>query len=124
VRLDIDLTSKIIVTELMAWMDGGSVTLTCKNAKNEAFNIEFTQNVIWEVPKPSKIPGRIYLNEELIEQRSELENLIIKNLENSTFFERQNLDKRILAEKINYVKSDEYLRSTDKVIIYQRNPKK
>ncbi len=120
-NVEIDFASKIIIKDFQIWMDGGSVTLICANSMNQEFQIEFVQNVAWEILESyNRLPGRIYLNDKLVEQRSELENLIINNLENIDSLSEQ-LERKILAEKIEYVKSEQYLSDINRVKTYNRN---
>ena len=105
----IDFESKIEIEELIAWMDGGSITLKCRNKSNQEFEIEFVQNVSWDVYESQNIPGRIYLNQEVIDQRSNLETKIINGLKNATLTFKNSLEQTILKEKLAYVNSAEYL---------------
>ena len=119
--MEIDLKLKTEFLELQSWMDGGSLTLVCLNKKKQEFKIHFVQNVIWEILENSKLSGRIYFNDKLVEQRSELEKLIIKNIDNSTLIYLSKLEKEILKEKIQYVKSKQYLIDVNKIKFYKRN---
>ncbi len=105
-------------------MDGGSLTLICENEKKQEFKIHFTQNVIWETIKELKLPGRIYFNDKLINQRSKIENSIIKNIENANFKDLSELKKGILKEKVQYVKSERYLKDISRVKFSERRNKK
>jgi len=118
--LEIDLKLKTEILELQSWMDGGSVTLVCLNQKKQEFKIHFVQNVIWEILENSKLSGRIYFNDKLVEQRSEHEELIIKILDDSTFKNLNKLRMEILKEKIQYVKSEQYLIDVKKIKFYKR----
>lgn len=99
------LTSKTIIVELWAWMDGGSVTLLCKNAMNQEFKVDFVQNVAWRMLEQNKIPGRLYFDDELITQRSEIEESILANLENADYTNLNKLKREILFEKLEYIRS-------------------
>lgn len=119
--MKIDFTSKIIIREVQSYMDGGSAIFICKNDSNQEFQIEFVQNVFWEILEShNRLPGRIYLDDKLVDQRSELEGFIIKSLENSSFISTK-IEKTILKEKIKYVKSEQYLIDVKKVKTYKRN---
>ena len=124
--MEIDWSSKTTIKQLHVWMDGGSVTLVCFNMKHQSFTIEFVQNVFWEVPKSSKLPGRIYLNNELIEQRTGLEIKLLENLKKAILIRTSSFDENILLEKINYAESNQYLVDSDKVKLRERKttPKK
>lgn len=117
----IDFNSNIIIKELIAWMDGGSVTLVCKNEKSQEFKIHFTQNVNFEIPEGNnELPGRLYLNGDLIEQRSKIERILIDALVNRVVLGVGRLEKKLLNEKINYIKSTEYLKDSERVVFYKR----
>jgi len=94
----IDFNSKIEIEELIAWMDGGTVTLKCRNKLNQKFEIEFVQNVFWELHESLKIPGRIYLDKKLVAQRSDLETKIIMALKMSHLKSKNTLEQKILDE--------------------------
>ncbi len=67
--------------ELVAWMDGGSTTLYFIDDNHQEQTIEIQQHVSKEYYKElSKIPGRLYINDEIIEKRSISEGTILKFL--------------------------------------------
>jgi len=111
----IDFNSKIEIEDLFTWMDGGSITLKCRNNSNQEFEIEFVQNVSWNLYESHNIPERIYLNKVLIDQRSDLENNIITGLNNVDLKSMNALDKKILKEKLEYVISEKYLTDQEKI---------
>ncbi|WP_299621450.1 hypothetical protein [uncultured Tenacibaculum sp.] len=120
----IDFDSNIIIKDVATWMDGGSVTLTCKNDKEQNFKVHFVQNMIFEIPEDfEELPGRLYFNNELIEQRSDLERDIINSLEKKIVSGLGKLEKALLKEKLDYIKSEEYLKAKEKVKVYKRNRK-
>jgi len=107
--LEIDLKYKIVIQELKAWMDGGSVTLDCKNDKGQRFEIEFVQEVVLNPREFNKIPGRLYFNGKLVDERSDLERKILENLEKAKLKNFTKLEENILNEKIKYIKSEQFL---------------
>ena len=111
----IDLGSKIEIIELLVWMDGGSITLKCINFLSQEFEIEFVQNISWDWCESQNIPGRIYLNQKLVDQRSDLETDIIKAIGSSIYKAKDTNDQTMLDEKLEYVKSDKYLVDQTKV---------
>lgn len=111
----IDFDSKIEIEELLTWMDGGSISLKCRNKSDQEFEIEFTQNVSWGLYESHNIPGRIYLNKVLVKQRSDLENNIISGLNSLDLKSMNSLDKKILKEKLEYVISEKYLIDQKKI---------
>ncbi|WP_408023466.1 hypothetical protein [Tenacibaculum sediminilitoris] len=119
-NLNINWNSKINIIDFQTWMNGGSLTLLCEDENEEKFKIDFVQNVFFERDKNLKLPGRIYLNDTLIQQRSENEYDIIHNLENLDLNSLKKLEKKILRDKIMYMKSNQYLLDVGKVILYER----
>ncbi len=111
----IDFNSKIEIKELVIWMDGGSITLKCKNNLNREFEIEFVQNISWDLYDFLNIPGRIYLDKKLVNQRSDLEEKILCGLKEAKFSSKSSLDQKILKEKLDYVNSEEYLTDQEKI---------
>ena len=105
----INLQANVIITELSAWMDGGSVTIRCQNSSNEEFEIEFVQNVMWDSYDGHKIPGRVYFNNQLVEQRSVLEEKIIQLLKKAEFEDMGPHDSQLLNEKLDYTNSENYI---------------
>ena len=88
--------------ELAAWMDGGSTTLYFTNENNQEQTIDIQQHVVTEYyEEHSKIPGRVYLNDELIEKRSISESTILKYLKESVVIKLNGLEKDILTHQIN-----------------------
>lgn len=111
----INLQAKVIITELFAWMDGGSLTIKCQNSLNEEFEIEFVQNVIWDWNEVNKIPGRIYFNNRIVQQRSDLEQKIIQLLVKAEFEDKGPYDSQLLKEKIDYTNSENYITDQSKL---------
>lgn len=111
----IDFKSEIEIEELHSWMDGGSIALKCRNKLNQTFEIEFVQNVFWDIYETQNIPGRIYLNKELIAQRSDLETQIINTLKTAHLKSSNPLEQKVLEEKLDYVNSQKYLTDQKKL---------
>jgi hypothetical protein len=111
----INFESKIEIEELLAWMDGGSITLKCRNNLNQEFEIEFVQNVSWDLYESLNIPGRVYLDKKLITQRSDLETKIVNALKVAKLHSKDSLDQKILKEKLDYVNSEKYLTDQEKI---------
>ncbi len=119
-RMDISFDSQIVIEDIAIWMDGGTVILKCFNNERQNFSIEFTQSVLFEIYEfYNRLPGRLYLNEKIAEQRSELEEKIIKAIERVSF-KKKELDNKIIFEKIKYIESQEYLDNVLKVTLKKR----
>lgn len=106
------LKDNIKILDVGAWMDGGSVSIICSNSKGNKYTIWFQQHMLLITSPDCKMPGRIYLNNKLIEERSEFENQILKVLKKLII--KSNY-KSLIQEKIDYVESDEYLKNNKKI---------
>ncbi len=120
-HLNIGFTEQILIKEMATWMDGGSITLYCENIHGQEFVIHFVQNVQWDILKFEKLPGRIYLDGNLIPQRSELEKKLIQGLCNCKFVKASDLDSRILKEQMDYLKSEQYILDPKRIQIIKRS---
>lgn len=119
-KMNISFDSQIVIEDVAVWMDGGTVILKCLNNEGQKFSVEFSQSVLFEIYEfHNRLPGRLYLNEKIVEQRSELEEEIIKAIERARFKENE-LDNKIVFEKIKYIKSQEYLDNVLKVRLKKR----
>ena len=110
--------------ELYAWMDGGSITMnyTDKNGQNNT--IEIVQNVSVEYYEEiSKIPGRVYVNNELIDRRSIQEKAVVEQLSEDLENQHTKLDKGIIEEKIDWIKSNHYLKFEPTILIMSEKRK-
>ncbi len=95
--------------ELATWMDGGSITLYFINKNNEELSIHIQQHIIHEYYQEiSNIPGRIYLNDSIINKRSSTEKLILQFLKENIINKLDGLERKILIEKIQWITSNEY----------------
>ena len=116
----IDFSAELKIFSLSSLGDG-SVILHCGNALKQEFELEFHQHKMLLLDKYERFPGRIHLDNELVKDYSELEDAIIKALKESRFEfiyakeEDQLRDKKILAEKLAYVRSESYSLNNQKV---------
>jgi hypothetical protein len=111
--------------ELSTWMDGGSVTVnyTDKNGLNNT--IEIVQNVTAEYyEEMSKIPGRVYVNNDLIDKRSNQEDTVVQQLSKDLENHNIDLDKEVIKEKINWINSTQYLEFEPTKLIMSEKRKK
>ncbi len=77
-----ELQNGVLITNLAAAGDGGSLFLECESKQNSKFNLLFTQYTFLDNPNPEMLPGRIYLNQKLIGLKSEDEKMILLGIEN------------------------------------------
>jgi len=111
--------------ELSTWMDGGSVTVnyTDKNGLNNT--IEIVQNVTAEYYEEiSKIPGRVYVNNDLIDKRSNQEDTVVQQLSKDLENQNTELDKEVIKEKIDWINSTQYLEFEPTKLIMSEKRKK
>ena len=102
------------IKDIAAWMDGGSLTLDCLSADGDNLEIEIVQHIALNQIINSRIPGRLYLNNELVEIRSKLEKSILNELINcidSKDFSSKftDIERRLIKEKVEFIQSDDYL---------------
>ena len=96
--------------EMGVWMDGGSITLYFTNAINQELTIDLQQYVSKDFfEKISKIPGRVYLQGEIVEKRSIIENSTLKHLKQNVVGKLRGLDKDILTDQIHWIESEKYM---------------
>jgi hypothetical protein len=58
----LDLNNPLFLEDLLAWMDGGSVTLKLIDNNGSAFNVEFGQTMFLEKQSYGNTPGCFLLN--------------------------------------------------------------
>lgn len=96
--------------ELAVWMDGGSSTIYFTDDKNKEQRIDIQQHTSIEYYEElSNVPGRIYVNDEIIDKRSIAEFAIVAFLKEFVIFNVKGLEKDILIEQINWIESKAYV---------------
>lgn len=108
----IDFSGGVLINELAAWMDGGSITFYCETNDNKGLEIELVQRVQLMKRDSQRFPGSLYLNRELVGIRSSLEEKILIGLNQAIFNDKlkvTDLDKEILRNSIDYIRSDEFI---------------
>ncbi len=96
--------------ELGTWMDGGSITLYFNDHTNQKYTIDLEQYINPRYYEgATKIPGRIYLNTEIVTKRSDVEISILKYLKENVVESLTGLDKNILITQIRWIESEEYI---------------
>ena len=117
---EIDFSSSIKIFSLSNLGDA-SLILHCENALEQAFELEFHQHKKLLLDRYERFPGRIYLNNELVKDYSELEDAIIRALKEARFEfvyekkEGQQVDKKILTDKLAYLRSESYSLNNQKI---------
>jgi len=94
-------------------MDGGSLTLIFDDSNGQEKQLRFIQHIDLRYYSglKEKLPGRIYLDEDLIEKRSSQEAGIVKFLETNVAKQLNLNQKEILQKHVEFVKSEEYVNS-------------
>lgn len=77
-----ELQYGILITNYAAAGDGGSLFFECETNQNHKFNLLFTQHAFLDNPDSEMLPGRIYLNQKIIDLKSEDEKMILLGLKN------------------------------------------
>ncbi|HEY1017100.1 MAG TPA: hypothetical protein VGE07_30580 [Herpetosiphonaceae bacterium] len=75
---------RLIITDGMYALDGGSITLDVRDAAGATHAIELAQRLFLDSAPPASIPGRLYFDAALVPIRSELERRIIAALGDAT----------------------------------------
>ena len=105
-------------------MDGGTISIHCVHKLKEKLIIRLLQH---QSPKYyeeiSKIPGRIYINDTLVEIRSNIENEVMTFLERITSSSQVDEGVELLNQKIKFIKSKNYITFKPKKMILSDNRK-
>lgn len=91
-------------------LDGGSISfILCHPTHGESIIWLMQHNILEYYEEIDKIPGRIYLNENLIEKRSQIEKeiLIFSNSEVAILSNQELANS--LSQKLDWVDSEEYI---------------
>lgn len=104
-----ELQSGIIITNFAAAGDGGSLFFECETFQNSNFNLLFTQYTFLDNPDTEMLPGRIYLNQKIIDLKSKEEKIILFALNNFNISDKLLVInpkiKSELTETINKIKT-------------------
>jgi hypothetical protein len=111
----IDLAGRLLLDELVAWMDGGSVTLKLIDSNGKGFNVEFCQTMHLQKYPFTNTPGSFLYNDQEVPIRSDSENILLKALRNVRFKETIPVEEQItikawIQQLIDFVESEDYLR--------------
>ena len=77
-----ELECGLLIRNYTIARDGGSYFLDCETTSGQKFKLAFIQHIALGRPNPKLLPGRIYLNEKLIDLESEEERSILKSITN------------------------------------------
>lgn len=106
---EIDFSEGLLINELAAWMDGGTITFYCETSTVKEIVIEVVQRMQLMKRENAKYPGALYLHHQLVGLRSPLEQAMIVGLKKASFENKAKtsaIDRNILAEIIEYLESD------------------
>ncbi len=109
----IDFSEGILINELAAWMDGGTITFYCETKDSKGLEVEIVQRAQLMKRDSQRFPGSIYLNGILVGIRSSLEEKILIGLKRARFNEKCNetdIDKKNLKNSIDFIHSDEFIK--------------
>jgi hypothetical protein len=111
----IDLTSTVLLKQVIVWMDGGSVTLELVDKYSTEFTVEFYQIMSLKKYPNVSIPGSFLLNGAEIPIRSDSERIILGALRQLHFSDellassQLSVYREIINKQISFVESDNYL---------------
>jgi hypothetical protein len=112
----IDFAGGLTLNELMAWMDGGSVSLSMTDKNQTSFTVIFCQKVALEIYPGigTWIPGSLLFNDVEVPIRSTSERVILDSLKTFKFSNRiplkdRPLERKIISDCISFVESEDYL---------------
>jgi len=116
-EVEFEFKGKPILTDIISFMDGGSVILQLKDSESLVkIEIRFMQAMILEKnPYSNYCSGSLILDNKEVPIRSSLEKAILSTLKTIDLGFRTNLEKSIINEKIAFVESDDYLVTAKKV---------
>jgi hypothetical protein len=77
-----ELECGLLIRNYTIARDGGSYFLDCETTSGQKFKLAFIQHIALGRPNPKLLPGRIYLNEKLIDLNSVEEKSILKSITN------------------------------------------
>ena len=112
-NLKINPAGQAKIIDLYGWMDGGSVTVKLETTDNTLFKIEFKQKADLRVTEINPNPGRMLLNNKVVDIRSGLETKIITILKNAIYSNDPSHDtkdfRECLTEAIDFVETKDYV---------------
>lgn len=83
----LELEKGILITDLIAAGDGGSLVFVCETFRHVNFEVMFVQHVFLENSTLERLSGRMYLNGEIIELKSKEEKCILTGFSNFSLSE-------------------------------------
>ena len=112
--LNFDPKGTLIIEDVYAWMDGGTVSLVVKDEESKSFDVAFVQKAFLTKRDNAPYPGSLLLNKQEVKLRSETESRIISAIRKSDWgsriAENEKRSMRLLInEAVDFVLSDKYL---------------
>ncbi len=112
-NLKINEAGQAEILDLYAWMDGGSVTVKLATTDKTPIEIEFVQKADLRVNERNPNPGRLLINNNVVDVRSDLEAEIITVLKKACYSNDPSLDNKSFRECLNdaikFVETNEYI---------------
>ena len=112
----IDFEGEIILNELCAWMDGGTITLALVDSHEHTFEVTICQTMSLKIHSHTGtwIPGAFLFNDIEVPIRSNSEQTLLRALKSFKFspeipLKNRSLEKEIIIQGIAFVESEEYL---------------
>jgi hypothetical protein len=112
-----DLFENLSITNFATWMDGGTLTFNCISKNGNNFEVTLSQFVNLDIPEKTNesliLPGRIYINDNLVEIRSTLEKDLIVALKANMLNKGGllKMEKKCLVNHITYLESEDYVKN-------------
>jgi hypothetical protein len=112
-NLKINSAGQAKIIDLYSWMDGGTVTVKLETIDNTPLEIEFKQKADLRVTERNPNPGRLILNNKVVDIRSELEAKIITILKNAIYSDDPSHDtkdfRESLIEAMDFIQTNDYV---------------
>lgn len=118
-NIKINTAGRAEIIDLIAWLDGGTVTVKLATLDSSPLDIEFVQKVDLRVTERNPNPGRLLLNKKAVDIRSDLETKILAVLKNAIISDELPIGdkafKTSLEDAINFVETNDYVLLAKKI---------
>lgn len=112
-NIKINAAGRAEIIDLIAWLDGGTVTVKLATVDSSPLDIEFVQKVDLRVTERNPNPGRLLLNKKAVDIRSDLETKILAILKNALISEELPIGDKVfktcLDDAIGFVETNDYI---------------